>query len=294
MQNSTTNAVSLPLDTRVRMAHALIAVIAEHAGLDILHVKGYAAPSGFYHAHRVSTDADILIRPSQAGTLVEILRQQGWTLVTSFRSGSIFRHAAALWHETWGYVDVHRSFPGIGIDEERSFDRLWQHRDSTTIAHKECNVPSSLDHAFLIVIHAARDAQRGQSDMNFLRAFLAQDWSSVEARSFEFKSRTPFVIAASSPDEHHQIASNSEYKLWISLSQGSDRVALLKGRLEATGSTREKLRILLGSLVVNRDHLQMQLGRPATTKDFLLELMNRAKEPVKVISHRLMRSGKHE
>ena len=35
-----------------------------------------------------------------------------------FATGSVFEHAATLWHVHWGYVDVHRAFPGVGVPAE--------------------------------------------------------------------------------------------------------------------------------------------------------------------------------
>ena len=53
----------LELGDRIRLAHAALQATADGVGADVLHIKGYASMPGLYRVDRVSTDADVLVRP---------------------------------------------------------------------------------------------------------------------------------------------------------------------------------------------------------------------------------------
>ncbi|APF40457.1 nucleotidyltransferase family protein [Neomicrococcus aestuarii] len=269
--------VPLPLEVRVRMTHALIAVICRENGIDVLHIKGHSAPDGFYRPNRTSSDADILVRPTQAKLLVSLLTANGWKTVTTFESGSIFQHATALWHTVWGYVDIHRSFPGISIHPDEAFQEFWSRRSSKSIAQQQCNVPDSVDHALLIAIHAARDPSRGNSDVEYLKLRLEDEWQKVVARSTEMRAETPFAIATQRTLPAN-VESSRDFLLWRALANGDDRLALLQGRLAAANGMFPKAKILASIFIANRDHLHMQLQRPPRWSDYVLEFKSRANE----------------
>ena len=82
--------------------------------------------------------------------------KHGWSVVTRFETGSIFEHAASLWHTQLGYVDLHRRFPGVDLDAEAAFDVLWSERLERHIAHQPCPVPSTDGQRLILLLHAAR------------------------------------------------------------------------------------------------------------------------------------------
>ena len=73
---------------------------------------------------RQSSDVDVLVRPTHLFRLVAALESVGWEQRTDFATGSVFAHAANWWHDDWGWVDVHVSWPGVTVDAERAFDVL--------------------------------------------------------------------------------------------------------------------------------------------------------------------------
>ncbi|MGY5318312.1 nucleotidyltransferase family protein [Neomicrococcus lactis] len=278
--------VEIPQATRVRIAHALVAVIARENHIDVLHVKGYAAPDGLYHEGRLSTDADVLVRPHQANALVQCLHGNGWRTVTSFESGSIFKHAAALWHDMWGYVDVHRSFPGFTIEPTRAFDLLWGNIDQKLIGNQLCNVPSRLDHALIIAIHASRDPTRGHSDTEFVLEAISMEKHELRDRASLFGAMTPYAIATNDEIGLREAQESPDFRLWKSLASGAGRLELFLARIHAAPSMKEKVRITIGSLFVNRDHLQMRLDRQLVLSDYLAEFRTRALDTLSFFSHK--------
>ena len=154
----------LALAPRVRLAHACIARHLEDAGLRGLHVKGYAAAPGTYAPHRTSSDVDLLVHPQDAGRVCAVLEVHGWSLVTDFHEGSIFEHAATLWHDHLGYVDVHRLFPGLGSDPAAVFEHLWRERTARVVSGRPVPVPGLDGQRLVVIVHASRDGGRGRPD----------------------------------------------------------------------------------------------------------------------------------
>lgn len=159
----------VPVALRVHLAHATVQAVADACGAHLLHIKGPATdPSlrpesggvdeagAFLHPPRASTDADVLVRPDEVTRFVRALTEHGWRILASFRTGSAFEHAATLWHDELGFVDVHRHFPGIERDPWDAFDLMWRSRHSVQIAHRTCSVPSVEHQRLLLLLHAAR------------------------------------------------------------------------------------------------------------------------------------------
>ena len=100
----------MPLLAGVPLAAATLQVIAEDAGVDILHVKGAAVDpvllqhevaldplSGEPVTRRVprnSVDADVLVRPSHVKRFFAAMAAHRWTIVYRFEDGSPIEHAS--------------------------------------------------------------------------------------------------------------------------------------------------------------------------------------------------------
>lgn len=277
---------ALPMEVRVRFAHAMIAHLFAQAGIRALHHKGHTAPEGTYVAGRASTDADVLVPPDQAARAVEVLQARGWDLVTSYRDGSIFQHAASLWHSHLGYADIHQLIPGTGPTPQAVFERLWSQRSTADMGGQPCTVPGRLDHLALIVIHAARDTSRGQPDTAHLRSSLSpQEWAEVRARALELRAAAPWVVATgeSAP------AAQAEVALWRALRDGADRDVLLRARIHAAEGFRQRASIALGTLVPNRGHLRMHLEREPRLADYLADYRTRLGAAVGAVKRGLHR-----
>lgn len=266
----------LPPAERIQLAHALIEFLATSSGVDLLHIKGYAAHPSLYAPGRVSTDVDILVRPGHAERLAEVLRADGWEAVTSFRSGSVFHHAMTLWNDQWGHVDLHRSFPGVGLEPEAFFDLLWSARTSAEIAGWPCQVPSFEHQALMIVLHGARDPYRGASDVDFVRNALGgEGWERLEGLAHSVGASISLAAATGHLDDW---ADHPDHDMWDVVSRGGSRLELFRARWRASRRASERWELVRSLLTVNRDHLRMKLLHEPRLADYVRELSARARE----------------
>lgn len=270
--------MQVPLPVRIKLAHGAVDNTLARAGIRVLHFKGYAATE-IFPPNRVSSDVDVIVDPAQAQRAVEILRSHGWTVVSTYAEGSIFRHAAALWHNHLGYVDVHRWVPGFTAAPATVFERLWSAHTTVNIAHWDCAVPARLDHLMLALLHAARDPHRGATEAKTL-------WSSVSdahrdqlrATVKELGAEVAWLVAT----EEDLGADPDQAKVWSAIQEGSDRSELLSARLHAARGPWQKVRLLSGALILNRSHLHIALGRKPRLLDYVQEYQMRVRS---VLTH---------
>lgn len=276
-----TPLAELPLSDRIQLAHALVEWLSAEAGIDLLHIKGYAADRGLYPVGRASTDVDVLVRPAQAARLAETLVAHGWEVTTTFRSGSVFHHAMTLWSEHWGHVDIHRSFPGIGVAPEVFFERLWDRRRQSLIAAWPCRVPAPEDQALLIVLHAARDPHRGTADVHSVRDALGSEkWAELEHVASTLGAGVGWAAATGRLDEWQ---GHPERAVWEVISRGGSRVELFRARWYASRGWGERWELMRSLLLINRDHLRMKLLREPGLSDYVQELLSRAADVVQSV-----------
>lgn len=273
-ETASASAVSeLPLAARVRLAHAMADHLLSRAGVRVLHHKGYAAAPGVYTAQRQSTDVDLLVAPEDQDRAIEALRTSGWTLVTGYAEGSIFRHAACLWHEHLGYVDIHRRLPGFTAEPREVFEQMWSQRSRGVLAARSCPVPSVDDQRLVVLIHAARDPVRGDRDAAHLREVLcAADWERLRRRARQFGAESAWYVSTG----EDLGADPQEAALWQAVRDDVDSAALLQARLRAADPGLDRLRVLGGALRVNRGHLRMRLGREPQLRDVWADYRRRA------------------
>ncbi|MCV7478489.1 nucleotidyltransferase family protein [Micrococcus luteus] len=259
---------SLDFEVRVRLAHARIAHLLDRAGIRALHLKGYATEPGVYPDHRRSSDVDLLVHPSDAAA-VALLASHGWAPVADFSEGSIFEHAATLWHDHLGYVDVHRLFPGLGTDAARTFDALWAERVIHVIAGRPVPVPGPVHQRLVVIVHAARDSHRGALDVRHIRDTSSPaEWDALRQEARRLHATAAWHVAtgeeADGMDAH-------DLALFEALQADESGLDLFRTRWRTARSARERARLVLHTLPVNRPHLQMRLGRPVTRADLWRE-----------------------
>ncbi len=125
--------------------------------VDILHIKGVAVDASIGTVVGSGSDADVLVRPSHIPLLLERLERHGWQHYSDFESGSPFGHAATFFHDSWGFGDIHRNFPGIGLAADEAFEQLWVgSHDEAHLAGVSCAVPSLAAQVLIMVLNAAR------------------------------------------------------------------------------------------------------------------------------------------
>lgn len=254
---------------RVPLSHAWMQHLAESSGLTALHIKGPALDESLRAAPgalRQSSDVDLLVPPHQAQDWVERLRHNDWRLYTSFEAGFPFRHAATLWHDYLGYVDIHRWFPGVEREAESAFELLWSSRKMSLIAHHSCPVPNPDAQRLLLLLHYARTPESRVADYQraWTQATSAQQ-AAVRELASQLKADVALAAALGELADHQDRAS---FELWHGFSSAqSSRSREWWARVKAEPGRIAKLRLAGRAFLVNRERLQLELGhRPTRTE----------------------------
>ena len=253
----------MPIGARVHLAHALVQKLAVDAGVDLLHLKGPAFLPDLRPPGRHSSDADVLVRPSHLSRLIAALESVGWEQRTDFATGSVFAHAANWWHDDWGWVDVHVSWPGVTIGHEEAYDVLAAGALPQPIAHIACPAPDRTGQLLVLVLHAARSIGSTEADYAWSRA---DDAEQARVRALAATLRAEVALAAGL-GELEDFRDHPTYALWRHVSTGGSRLDEWRARLKAAPTARARAELVAGVFRVNRDHLRMELGRPPTRQD---------------------------
>ena len=258
----------IPLRTTVLFAHAIVQVIGEEVGVDLLHIKGPAVESAALgmagsnaELRRVSVDADILVRPNHVHPLLEALCRHGWSVLYDFRGGSPFEHAATLGREDVANVDIHRYFPGIELDAEQAFDTLWSERRTIQLAGYPVHVPSLTAQRLILILHAARNAG-GMDDLDIDRAWTGTSPASrsdVSSLAAKLQARVALAAGSGTLDS---VRGERSHDLWAALSAGErSQVRLWRARVRAAPTRRAAVRIGVRLLLPNLNRLTADMGR---------------------------------
>lgn len=276
--------VAVPLTARVQLAHAAVQVIADEAGIDVLHIKGPAVAPGL-REHQWGSDVDIIVRPEQVAGLLRSLRSHGWSLETPFTSSSLFDHAANLRHSTWGLVDVHRSYPGIGPDPVTAFEVLWADRGAATIAAIPVPVPSRVAQQLILLLHAARTpgvSEHPDVTRNWTGA-SAPERAEIEALAARLDAATGLAAARG---DLASVADDPAAALWASAQDPGNRVAQWRARLAAARGPADKVLVVWRAARVDRAYLAHQLGHRPTRADIAREWGRRARRATESLRRR--------
>jgi hypothetical protein len=269
--------VQIPLAVRLRLGRAAAQVVADEAGADILHIKGDAVDTELRPVVRPGTDVDILTRPSHVARLDSALRTHGWDVYSTFTYGSPFGHAQTYRHELWGYLDLHRFFPGIEEDPVVAFDTLWAGRQTSDIAGIAGAAPSVAAQAVILLLNAARTLGRG--DVATLWRDADQQ-RRIDTRRLVAQLHAEVAFAAAT-GELELWRSARTYALWKVITDGGSRAAEWRARVRAAPNFREALRIAVRTPAVNVEHLAHRLGRTPTRREIAREFFAR---PLKALT----------
>ena len=285
---SSESQVNVPLSVRLRFGHAAIQHLADEIGADLLHIKGLAVePELRPDSHRGS-DVDVLVRPEHVHRLDRAMRTRGWRLYSTFEYGSPFGHAQTYLHDAWGYVDIHRSFPGIRLPPPRAFERLWVERRTAVIAGVGCPVPSVPAQALLLILNAARS----RADRNDIA--VAWDGAPEEQRGriqvlvTELDAPVAFAAAVGGLERYRD---ERDFRLWKVVSEGGSRSEEWWARVRAEPTTLGALRVIARAPLVNVDHLAHRLGRRPTRLEIAGEFLARPVRAVAEAGRALRRQG---
>jgi hypothetical protein len=265
--------VSVPLSVRLRFGHAAVQHLASQVGVDLLHIKGSAVDPSLRPGGYAGTDVDVMVRPDHVARLDAALRAHGWRLYTTFASGSPFGHAQTYLHDAWGYIDIHRSFPGIRIAPGDAFDRLWRDRASIEIAGFGCPVPSVPAQALLLILNAARSRAPLRHDLEAVWTTAGDERrAEISALVDELDAPVAFAAAVGGLDRFRR---ERDYRLWRVVSTGGSRSEEWWARVLAAPTFGDALRVIARAPLVNVDHLAARLGRRPTRGEIVAEFFGR-------------------
>lgn len=272
----------MPVQLGVQLTHATAQVIAEDIGVRLLHIKGPALDTTLLQRvdgrpqERRSSDADILAHPADTDRFLYALQQHRFELVTHFETGSAFEHAASLWHEQLGWLDVHRRFPGLGIAAGTAFERLWSDHQVVMIGGYRCATPSLVAQRLILLLHAARGggARRGDVTAAWTDA-SEQERAAVAVLAEQLSARVGLAAATGDLESY---ADHPEYELWRHFSTGEEnRLGEWRARFRAAPNQCERLRLVLRAARVNKDAMTMRMHRAPTKAEVVREYGRRAR-----------------
>lgn len=278
----------IPVALRVHLSHAALQAIADDTGVDVLHVKGPAvadelrpsmpATSGTDAEEtvpipRLSSDADVLVRPRHLDTYMAALAAHGWRTVYRFETGSPFQHAASLWHHYLGYADIHRRFPGVGRDPEVAFDRFWSTRTTRMIAGYPCQVPAITTQRFLLLLHAARSGGPRHGDVQTVwQRAREEDRQAVRSLARELRGEVALAAATGHLEDFRD---DPQHDLWAMYTSGGTRLDEWRARLKAAPNLGAAADVAVRSVLVNTDHLAVELGHKPSAREICSEFFAR-------------------
>lgn len=254
----------VPLEVRLKLAHAYFEYQAGLLAADVLHIKGYVFGTDTYPSQRTSSDVDLLVRPSHVDAFLAGLVKDGWEVLSTFESGSIFEHASTIYHPIWGLCDIHRYFPGIGYENpEVAFTQLWEARRYKEMAGIPCATPSLLDSRLLVVIHGARTINvLTHPDILHLKETLeSETWDQMQERARELDALLAYDTALGDLEKHRK---SPYYLMWKSVSEPVPAYVQWWARITRVRGLKNRVRVILQIASINEDSLAMSLGhRPS-------------------------------
>ncbi len=262
------------MHVRLLLGHAAVQVIAERVGAELVHLKGLAIDADLLWPGRGTSDVDVLVRPRHARRMAKALVEAGWRLQTGYEENSSFAHAATYWHDMFGYVDLHRYYPGMHPDAEVAFAGLLRHCRARELGGVECLVPERVAQRLVLLLHAGRG--RSSKDVRDVEhvwhAATDAERAEVEALAQELGADLGLAAATGRLDEFR---ADPRYRLWAVASRGGTRFEEWRARLEAAPSRWDAVVTALRAVLVNTQHLEAVWGRPPTRAEVVREFFAR-------------------
>lgn len=274
----------VPLSVRIELCRAGLQVMADGLGIRVLHIKGSTVDPSIRPVAAHGSDVDVIVDPRRTADMHRTLLAHGWEVYSTFDEGSPFGHAQTYWHQDWGYIDLHRRFPGIGRDDGTAFEVLWRDRGTVTAAGRPVPVPGRAAQGVLLVLNAARGEAGDRAEaLAFQDALPPERRREHQALLAELDAE---VAAAVVTGDLERWRRDRRYLLWRSIVEGGSRSQEWWGRVRAARTPGEAMRVILRAPRVNRSRLAHQLGRRPTPRDVLAAVVSRAGRAVRELRPR--------
>jgi hypothetical protein len=152
---------ALNLSEAVPLLHGVVGEVARALDVRILFIKGpILTAQGLRGAHQ-SVDVDVLVDPARVVDLRRGLETLGWAVrVPSTTARVLPQHSSAYAHPLWPCeIDVHDRFPGFLADPTTTFQALWEHMTTASVAGREVPCPTPVAHVAIAALHVLRNAE---------------------------------------------------------------------------------------------------------------------------------------
>lgn len=139
------------------LATALVASVARDHEIDVVVIKGPVLHRQGLRDRAHSGDVDVLVAHRRAHDLSEALSDWGWQARSAVWDGTEVFHSVTLRPPGWGCeIDLHRRFPGIGLEDDEAFAAVYACSESTEFAAVEGRVPDLATSSVLAALHVTR------------------------------------------------------------------------------------------------------------------------------------------
>lgn len=208
-------------------------------------------------------DADALACPAEVDRILSLMSDHGWKAVTSFDHGSVFEHAATLFHPQWGTVDLHRHFPGLRREPSDVFELMWEGRSESWIGGQPCAVPDVWTQRLILLTHAARSGA-AQDDPDVFENWRALDGDGRSQLLSVARRYDAQVALAAATGDLDSFREDPDYLLWAFSSRGGSRISGWWARIRSARGVSGKVRVIAHIVEPNLEHLELRLGhRPS-------------------------------
>jgi hypothetical protein len=150
---------ALNLAEAIPLLHGLVDEVARALGVRVLFIKGPILTAQGLRSTHQSVDVDVLVDPERLSDLQQGLERLGWAVRVPSTSAQVLPlHSATYAHPVWPCeVDVHDRFPGFLAEPQATFEALWAHRTSATVAGREVPCLEPVAHFAIACLHVLRD-----------------------------------------------------------------------------------------------------------------------------------------
>ncbi|WP_181419817.1 nucleotidyltransferase family protein [Arthrobacter psychrolactophilus] len=168
---SDTNSERLSSVEATKLAAVLCQRLALRRSVPLLAIKGDAFMALGIRPLRPASDLDVLVSPSFHKQFCADLEGSGWELRSDDLGGHYANHSSTYFNSQWPVdIDVHHRFPGFSGDTQKTFDLLWEQKQTVKIANQDIITVSELDARIIQALNCLRNPWKplDQAEFHFL------------------------------------------------------------------------------------------------------------------------------
>ncbi|MBW9122391.1 nucleotidyltransferase family protein [Microbacterium trichothecenolyticum] len=176
--------VVLHLNEAAELAGAWVDALAQRLGIRAMLIKGPALQMHGLREPRVSSDVDVLVEPTRFDDLCAAIHAAGWVeRPSTLMSKLITHHSRTFLRVGWPCdLDVHSYFPGFLSPSTEVFEKLWLHRCSIQLAHRDCHTLDKTASAVILALHSLRGSSAQSRHIDELERLLRTPFNDSERR----------------------------------------------------------------------------------------------------------------